>query len=243
MTPDLTLYAFPTAPGFFNASPFCTKAEILLKMAGLPFTTEATTDYKHFSKGKLPVLRDGDATVEDSEFIRHHLAEKYGAALDDGLTAEAAATGHMAVRTLEERTIMGLVWSRWVEDAGWEQLRHAFFQGDETGEGATMRMNIRAGLTGAGFGRHSDPERRRLIQADIDMLAELLGEREWFLSNKATWLDAAVWAFVANFYASPIRTWLAPMVAAHDNLTGYLDRGMARWYPEGIGLLQQTDAA
>lgn len=238
---DLTLYAFPTAPGFFNGSPYCSKAEILLQMAGLDFTILMPEDYKAFSKGKLPVLKDGDDIIEDSEFIRYHLAEKYGATLDDGLTAEAKAIGHMTARTLDDRTILGLVWSRWVEEEGWAQTKQIFFEGDPNGEGEVIRSNIREGLTGAGFGRHSSDEMRRLIKEDIDAVAELLGDQEWFLSNKPTYLDATVWAFIANFYASPIQTWLGPMVAAHDNLVSYFERGMARWYPDGMKMLSAAE--
>lgn len=240
---DRVLYVFPTAPGFFNGSPYCGKAEVLLKLAGLGFTTETPQDYKAFSKGKLPVLKDGESIIEDSEFIRYHLAENYKASLDGGLSAEAKATGHMVARTLDDRTILGLLWSRWVEDEGWAQTKSIFFEGDPEGEGEIIRGNIKEGLTGAGFGRHKTDEMRRLIQEDIDAVAELLGEREWFLSNRPTYLDATVWNFIANFYASPIRTWLSPMVGAHENLVSYFERGMKRWYPDGIAMLPQAVAA
>lgn len=239
---DRILYAFPTAPGFFNGSPYCTKAEILLQMAKLDFTVEMPEDYKVFSKGKLPVLKDGDRIIEDSEFIRFYLADTYGAALDDGLTDEAKATGHAVARMLDDRTILGLVWSRWVEEAGWSQTKQIFFEGDPEGEGEILRATIKGGIEGAGFGRHTDTEKQQLIKADIDAIAELLGEREWFLSNKPTYLDATVWSFIANFYASPIRTWIAPLVGAHDNLVSYFERGMKAWYPDGVAILQQAAA-
>lgn len=234
---DFTLYAFPTDPGFFNGSPFCTKAEILLKLAGIPFNTEMPENYKAFSKGKLPVLKDGDTVIEDSEFIRFHLADHHGHMLDTGLSKADKATGHAICRMLDDRTILGLVWSRWVEDEGWAQTRERFFEGDPDGEGEIIRNNIREGLTGAGFGRHNSTEQRQLIKADIDSVAALLADRDWFLSDTPTYLDATVFGFIANFYASPIKTWLAPMVAAHPNLVAYFERGMKRWYPEGLALL------
>ncbi|NVJ98667.1 MAG: glutathione S-transferase family protein [Alphaproteobacteria bacterium] len=239
---SITLYAFPTAPGFFNGSPYCGKVDILFKMAGIDFTTEMPEDYKVFSKGKLPVIKDGDAIIQDSEIIRYHLAETYGHSLDEGLSAEAKATGHAVCRMLDDRSVLGLVWSRWVEDEGWAQTKQIFFEGDPTGEGEVVRGNIREGLTGAGFGLHSEEEQRRFIKEDIDAIAALLGDREWFLSDTPTYLDATVFSFIANFYGSPIRTWIAPLVAAHDNLVAYFERGMARWYPEGLKMLQQTAA-
>lgn len=239
---SLTLYAFPTAPGYFNASPYCGKVDILLKEAGLEFTTVMPEDPKGFSKGKLPVLKDGDQIIEDSEFIRLHLIEKYRATLDQGLSLEAKAVGHAVCRMLEERTIYGLAWSRWVEDEGWAQAKEIFMEGDPHGFGETMRHEIREGYTYAGYGRHSADEQRQFIKKDIDCLANLLGEQDWFLANQPTYLDATVFSFVANFYASPIKTWLIPITAQHDNLIAYFERGMERWYPDGMYMLEREAA-
>jgi len=239
---SITLYAYPTMPGFFNGSPFCGKADILLKEAGLDFTTVMPENPKGFSKGKLPVLKDGDEIIEDSEFIRLHLIEKYGATLDRGLSVEAKAVGHAVCRMLDERTVYGLAWSRWVEDEGWVQAKEIFLGGDADGIGEPMRREIREGYTFAGFGRHSAEEQRQFIQSDIDCVATLLGAQEWFLANQPTYLDASVFSYVANFYASPIKTWLIPMAAKHDNLVAYFERGMERWYPEGLEMLKRQAA-
>ena len=235
---SLTLYAFPTAPGFFNPSPFCNKVEILLKLAGLDFETVMPEDPRGFSKGKLPVLKDGDEIIEDSEFIRLYLIEKYGATLNGGLSDDSKAVGHAVCRMLDDRTVHGLAWSRWVEDEGWVQAKEIFLQGDPDGIGAPMRREMREGYTFSGFARHSTDEQRQLIKSDIDCLATLLGDQEWFLANQPTYLDATVFSFVANFYASPIKTWPIPLVAAHPNLVASFRLGMQRWYPEGSQMLK-----
>lgn len=239
---DLTLYAYPTMPGFFNGSPYCGKVDILLKLAGLDFTTEMPENPKGFSKGKLPVLKDGDEIIEDSEFIRLHLIEKYGATLDQGLSHDAKAVGHAVCRMLDERTIYGLAWSRWVEDEGWAQAKELFLEGDPNGIGETMRREIREGYTFAGFGRHTAEEQRQFIKSDIDCIATLLGDQDWFLANQPTYLDATVFSYIANFYASPIKTWLIPITAKHHNLVAYFERGMERWYPEGLQMLKSIAA-
>jgi glutathione S-transferase len=233
---DITLYAFPTGPGFFNFSPYCGKVDIMLKMAGLIFTTEMPEDYKVFSKGKLPVLKDGDDIIQDSEFIRYHLAEKYSQTFDDGLTSEAKAIGHAVCRMLDDRTILAMVWTRWIEDAGWAQTRAMFFedQSDEIAEG--QRALVKEGIEGAGFGKHSQEEMKTLIHEDLRAISDLLGEQEFFLSNKASYLDATVFSFIANLYGAPIQTWIQGEVAAFPNLVAYFNRGMALWYPEAAAM-------
>jgi len=229
---DITLYAFPAGPGFFNFSPYCGKVDILLKMAELPFITEMPEDYKTFSKGKLPVIKDGDDIIQDSEFIRYHLAEKYGASLDGGLSDDAKAIGHAVCRMLDDRTFLALIWARWVEEAGWAQIRPMFFaeQSNEEAEGA--RLQVKEGIKGAGFGRHSTEEMKTLVREDLKAIAGLLGEQEFFLSNKATYLDATIFSFIANLYGAPIKIWIQDEVAKHQNLMDYFDRGMTLWYPD-----------
>ena len=59
-----------------DPSPFVTKAIVLLKLSGLPFETNS----KGFGKaprGKLPYIRDGEATVSDSTLIRFHLEQRH----------------------------------------------------------------------------------------------------------------------------------------------------------------------
>lgn len=236
MQNDITLYAFPTAPGFFNASPYCTKVEILLAMAGLEFSLEMPEDYKAFSKGKLPVLKDDGQVVEDSEIIRLHIAEKYGKELDGKLTDADKATGHAICRMLDERTIYGLVWTRWAEEDGWAQTKPLFFADapDEVAE--MMREQCIEGTKGVGFGNFTLEEKKTLIAADLKAVSDLLGDREFFLSDEATYLDATIFGHLANLYGHPIKIWTAELVAKHPNLVDYFNRGMARWYPNAADM-------
>ena len=160
-------------------SPYCTKAEVLLKLAGLPYQLEVPEDHKVFSKGKLPVLKDGNQIIEDSEFIRRHIETSYGKSLDKGLSAESKAIGHALIRTLEERTIFGLVTGRWVEDAGWNMIEPLFF-GELPPEeravvGPTVREQVSESVKANGFGNHSAEEQRYLLTSDIEAAAALLG--------------------------------------------------------------------
>ncbi len=65
----ITLRSFGPAFGLPDPSPFVTKAEVLLKMAGLPYTVD-TGGFKKAPKGKLPYIDDDGETIADSTFIR-----------------------------------------------------------------------------------------------------------------------------------------------------------------------------
>ncbi len=239
--PKITLYAFETPEGCFNMSPYCTKAEILLKMAGLPYQLEIPEDYKSFSKGKLPVMKDGDAVIEDSEFIRLHIAEKHGKTLDRTLTGTAIASGHAMMRMLDERTILGLVTGRWVDDSGWRVIEPMFFgelpQEERKAVGPAMREQVSEGVKAQGFGRHTREQQNRLLEADINSVAALLGEKNWLFSDEPTYLDASLFGFLANFYAAPPATVLTELVAKRPNLVAYVNRGLEKWYPAARSIL------
>ena len=242
----LKLYAFETPPGCFNMSPYCTKAEILLKLAELPYQLVIPEDHKVFTKGKLPVLRDGEQIIEDSDFIRHHIAATYGKTLNEGLTDEAKAIGHTLIRTLEERSIFGLVTGRWLDDSGWNMIEPLFF-GELPPEerlvvGPTVREQVSKSVKANGFGQHSREEQHQLLAADIGSVAILLGDRGWFFSDQPTYLDAAIFGMLANFHAAPPATAMTELVAAHPNLVAYVERGLARWYPDAMTTLSASAA-
>jgi len=71
----ITLYTFGPAFGLPDPSPFVMKAEVLLKMAGVPYRTD-TTGFRKAPKGKLPYIEDGGEIISDSTFIRFHLEKK-----------------------------------------------------------------------------------------------------------------------------------------------------------------------
>ena len=53
----ITLYTFGPAFGLSDPSPFVTKAQTLLSMAGLPYRTD-TGGFRKAPKGKLPYIDD-----------------------------------------------------------------------------------------------------------------------------------------------------------------------------------------
>ena len=68
-----------------DPSPFCMKAMVLLKMAGLDYET-GQCDPRKAPKNKGPVLVDDDEVVPDTSFIRKHIEKTYGHDFDAGLS-------------------------------------------------------------------------------------------------------------------------------------------------------------
>ena len=82
------------APGFGlpEISPFVTKTEVQLKMAGLAYRKEKAMPPAS-PKGQLPYIVDDAESIADSTFIRAHIEGKYGFDFDAPLNLQAARAG------------------------------------------------------------------------------------------------------------------------------------------------------
>ncbi len=88
----ITLYTFGPAFGLPDPSPFVTKAEVLLKLARLPYEKKRA-DVRKAPKGKLPFIKDeSGAVVADSTLIRFYLEHNRGIDFDNGLTPAERGT-------------------------------------------------------------------------------------------------------------------------------------------------------
>ena len=80
----ITLYTFGPAFGLPDMSPFVTKAEMLLKLAGLDYRTDSN-GFSKAPKGKLPYI-DDDGDVDGADF----LLWQRGESPNDGSPADLA---------------------------------------------------------------------------------------------------------------------------------------------------------
>jgi len=112
----ITLYSFGPGFGLPDPSPFVTKAEVLLKMAELPYRSD-TTGFKKAPKGKLPYIDDGGEIISDSTFIRWHLERKYNIDFDRGLLAEQRSIAWAFEKMMEDHLYWAVVHARWMDEA------------------------------------------------------------------------------------------------------------------------------
>ena len=73
----IELVQFPPAFGLLNASPFCMKVEVFLRLAGLPYSCNTRLPPFRSPTGKFPALRDGTTWIGDSEAILAYLQQQY----------------------------------------------------------------------------------------------------------------------------------------------------------------------
>ncbi len=231
----ITLHQFPPALGLPNASPFCLKLELYLRMAGLPYRNRYTLDLHRAPKGKLPWIDDDGTVLADSGLIIEYLKRKYGDSLDVGLAPVQRAGGLAITRLLEDHLYWIMLHDRWISEAGWELTREGFFGSMPWPLRIIVprlaRRGIRAALHGHGIGRHTPEQIHDLGIADVDALAELLGDQAYFLGPQPTSVDAVATAFLANILMAALETPVRKAAAAHPNLVGYCRRMARQYFP------------
>lgn len=232
---SLTLIKFAPAFGLPDPSPFGIKAELLLKMSGLPYSVEISGNPRKGPKGKLPALRDGDALIGDSEFIRKHLEFAYGIDFDQGLGPLQRARAHAFARMLEERTYWCGVQTRWLEDSAWPTVSRAFFGNlppvVRDVVPALVQRIVRRRMRVQGIGRHTRDEIMALGIADFAAVSAELGDRAFFMGQAPTGIDATVYAMLAGIAIPPFENPIRTSVLATPNLVAYIERMRALYFP------------
>jgi glutathione S-transferase len=231
----ITLYNFGPGFGLPDPSPFVTKAEVLLKMAGLPYRTD-TGGFRKAPKGKLPYIDDDGEIVADSTFIRWHLEKKHGVDFDRGLTAEQKAVAWAFEKMIEDNLYWVMVDARWVDDENFAKGPRNFFKAVPAPMRplitALVRRKVRNTLHAQGTGRHSHDEIVALGCRSIDAIADYLDDKPFFLGSEPSGIDATVFAFVAGMLCPVFVTPVRDAVARHENLRRYIGRMTARYYPD-----------
>jgi glutathione S-transferase len=231
----ITLYAFGPAFRLPDPSPFVTKAEMLLKLSGLPYRTD-TGGFRKAPKGKLPYIDDEGTVVADSTFIRFHLEKKHGIDFDAGLRPEQKAMAWAVEKMCEDHLYWTAVRDRWLDDANFEKGPARFFERAPAPirplVKAFIRKKVRDQLKSQGMGRHRPEEIAELGRRDIDALAAMLGDKPYLTGETPCGADATVFAFAMGMLCPTFETPTRLAAQRHANLVAYRDRMLARFYPE-----------
>ena len=229
----LVLQTFPPVLGLRSASPFTVKAEALLAMSGLPYELQRVSDPRKAPRGKLPVLLDGDAVVPDSEHIRAHLERVHGADFDGHLDASMRATATAYRRLVEHHLYFIAGHLRWelhpdaVRESYFAEipgpLRRVVF--------AIANRDVRKALHMQGLGRHECGELVAFGEQDVDALSVQLGERDFFLGDRPSSIDATVYGALHGLLDCTLDSPLKRAAEARPNLRAYVDRVTARLFP------------
>lgn len=226
-----TLLSFPRFASEPSSSPFCTKAMICLNLAGVDWQADFEPDLAILPHGKLPVLRDGDALIPDSNGIVAILEER-GADLFPGLDRIGRVHAHAVIRMLEENLRMALVYSRWLHDDAWTILKPLFFASvpeparDQVAD--DIRGKISLWCEGHGVARASDADRMAFFARDLEALETLLDGQDWLFGDQPTAVDASALPMLSALDTLPLDTDIRRAVRDSAVLQAYLTRGRAR---------------
>jgi glutathione S-transferase len=230
----ITLYAFGPAAGLPDFSPFVTKAEVLLKMSGLPYGTD-TTGFRKAPKGKLPYIVDDGEIVADSTF-RWHLEHKYRVDFDIGLTPEQRAIAWAFEKTAEDNLYWVMVDLRWTDDENFAHGAGHFFKAVPALvrplDVAMVRRKVRGGVRAQGMGRLAPDEISALGSRSINAIADFLGDKPFLMGAEPSGADASVFALVAGVLCPQFRSPVREAAERHKNLRRYVGRMTARYYPD-----------
>lgn len=233
----MTLYTFGPAFGLPDASPFVTKAEVLLKMAGLEYRTDAG-GFRKAPKGKLPYIDDQGVIVPDSTFIRWHIEKQYGVDFDAGLSAQERGIAWAVEKLLEDHVYWAVLDARWMDKQNFARGPAAFFRELPWPlrplVSALVRRKVGQALWGQGMGRHRREEIIALAAKGIESVAAVLGEKLYLMGETPCGADATLFAFVLGLLCPQFDTPLRGIVEGHANLVAYAERMRQRYYPEGF---------
>jgi glutathione S-transferase len=220
--------------GMPNLSPFCTKLETYLRMAGWAYEFRPA-DFRRAPKGKIPYVTIDGELLGDSQLIIEELERRRGNTLDAHLTEMQRATGHVVRRTLEEALYFILAYHRWADDSAWQVYRPVIGQGMPAPVRLALpliRRGIRKSLRSQGTARHSAAEIAAMGVADLAALEVLLGEQEFLFGSRPSTCDASAFASIEGIAAFPHDSELRRYLLRSANLMRYRDRIRARWFAD-----------
>ena len=143
----IILHGFGAGFGLPEISPFVTKTEIQLKMAGLSYRKQQARPPAS-PKGQLPYIDDDGEKVADSTFIRAHIERKYGFDFDAGQGPLERAQAWAYERMIEHHLYWALVGARWADAENFAKGPAHFF--DAAPEVCPRQAARRCAVAGGG---------------------------------------------------------------------------------------------
>jgi glutathione S-transferase len=224
----IELNQYPPHWGLLNASPFCMKLEVYLKLAKVPYKVHIVNIPDKSPSGKLPFIKDGNKVITDTTVIIDYLKTTYGNPLDQPLNTSQQARALVLQRLVEEHLYFAIVYSRWIDDTQWPKTNAQFF-------GAmpkilqiiipkVVRKKVRKQLWYQGIGRLTPERIYEAGKKDLAAIAELLADQRFFLGDAVTSIDATLYSFLATILYTPINSPLQDYIKQSPTLANYCER-------------------
>jgi glutathione S-transferase len=227
----IILYGAFEGFGLPSVSPYVMKTEVQLKMTGLDYERRPARPQES-PKGQVPFISDGEETVADSTFIRAHLEEKYGVDLDTGLSEVERAHAWAIERMLENHFSWAMLQVRWLIPENFEKGPSRFFDGAPEGVREQVLERVRNAHYVSGMARHSELEVETLACHSLRALTTILGDKPFLFGATPCGVDATAFAMLAGLLTPYFDSRLRERAEQFPTLVAYVDRMMARFYPE-----------
>ncbi|MBV9559883.1 MAG: glutathione S-transferase family protein [Bradyrhizobium sp.] len=231
----ITLYGFGVGFGLPEISPFVTKTEVQLKMAGLAYRKERAMPPAS-PKGQLPFIDDDGEAIADSTFIRAHIERKYAFDFDAGLSRPERAQAWAFERMIESQVYWGLVGARWVDPENFAKGPAHFFDGAPEDRREKLRedaqFRVAENYLLSGLGRHAPDDDVELALRSIFALSVQLGDKPYLMGDKPCGMDATAFGALAGILTPFFDSKLRSRAESFENLSAYVDRMMEQYYPD-----------
>jgi len=241
----ITLYGFGAGFGLPEISPFVTKTEVQLKMAGLAYRKQRAMPPAS-PKGQLPYIDDDGQSVADSTFIRAHIERKYGFDFDAGLDRPARAQAWAFERMIEHHVYWALVGARWVDPENFAKGPAHFFDGAPEDRREKLRedaqFRVAENYLLSGLGRHAPDDDVELAVRSLLALSVQLGDKPYLMGGNPGGTDATAFAALAGILTPYFDSKLRTRAEEFENLTAYVERMMQQYYPD-FAWKEQREAA
>jgi glutathione S-transferase len=230
----ITLYGGGEGFGLPEISPYVTKTEVQLKMAGLPYRKEFGRP-EESPKGQVPFIDDNRVRIADSTFIRGYLERTYGVDFDEGLNPAERAHAWAIERMVENHFGWAVAQSRWLIPGNFAKGPAHFFDEAPIAVRETLRRDVkervRATIHAVGIGRHTDMEVVALGVRSLDALSTLICDKPYLFGDRPCGADATVFAMLAAVLTPYFDSELRRQAEGFEDLVRYVDRLMGEFYP------------
>lgn len=227
----ITLYGLGEGFGLPEISPYVTKTEVQLKMAGLGYV-KALASPDQSPKGQMPFIEADGTKVADSTFIRVFLERTYGLDFDEGLDAAQRAQAWAIERMMENHFGWTLATERWLCPRNFAKGPAHFFDGAPDNVREMVLDEVRRNVRAVGIGRHTDLEIVALAVNSLAAVSAILGDKPYLFGARPCGADATVFGMLAGILTPFFEGEIRRRAEGFGNLVAYVDRLMAQFYPD-----------
>ncbi len=226
--PAVTLYQLPRAYGLpVSVSPFCVKLEAYFRLAGIDYVSKLG-EHRRAPLGKLPYIEFEGRLMGDSGLIIEWAQARFGDRLDGSLTQDQRLRGLLIRRAFEEHLYFGLLYSRFIDERGWEQqapvLAGMLPRGLGRIAGPVVLRIVRANLRAQGLGRLTRHQVYSAAAADVFAAAAELGPRPYLFGDEPTSFDCVVYGMMQHVLVTPFETALTDAARSAPGMKAYVAR-------------------